>query len=103
MLFAKMKRAQGISINTIIIAALALIVLVVLIAIFTGRMGIWGNELGIAQKGAACPGTMRQGSCEDTEEQFVGNLLQCDKNQVSNPDSNKCWAPGWTCCVTAKK
>ena len=38
-------RAQGISINTIIIAALALIVLVVLIAIFTGRLGIWGQEL----------------------------------------------------------
>ena len=33
------KKAQGISINTIIIAAIALIVLVVLIAIFTGRLG----------------------------------------------------------------
>ncbi len=34
-------KAQGISINTIIIAALALAVLVVLFAIFTGRMGIF--------------------------------------------------------------
>ena len=33
------KKAQGISINVIIVAAIALIVLVVLIAIFTGRLG----------------------------------------------------------------
>ena len=33
------KRAQGLSINVIIIVAIALIVLVVLIAIFTGRLG----------------------------------------------------------------
>ena len=33
------KKAQGISINTIIIAAIALAVLVVLFAIFTGRLG----------------------------------------------------------------
>ena len=40
-----MKKAQGISINTIIISAIALIVLVVLIAIFTGRIGIWGQQV----------------------------------------------------------
>ncbi len=33
------KKAQGISINTIIIAAIGLAVLVVLFAIFTGRLG----------------------------------------------------------------
>lgn len=33
------KKGQGISINTIIIAAIALAVLVVLFAIFTGRLG----------------------------------------------------------------
>ena len=35
------KKAQGISINTIIIAAIGLAVLVVLFAIFTGRLGIF--------------------------------------------------------------
>ena len=34
-----MRKAQGISINVIIIAAIALAVLVVLFAIFTGRIG----------------------------------------------------------------
>ncbi len=39
------KKAQGISINTIIIAAIALIVLVILVMIFTGRMGIFGKDI----------------------------------------------------------
>lgn len=43
------KKAQGMSINVIIIAAIALIVLVVLFAIFTGRMGLFGKGV----KGAA--------------------------------------------------
>lgn len=38
-----MKKAQGISINTIIIAALGLAVLVVLFLIFTGRIGIFSQ------------------------------------------------------------
>lgn len=40
-----MKKAQGISMNVIIVAAIALLVLVVLIAIFSGRMGIFGKGL----------------------------------------------------------
>ena len=35
------KKAQGLSINVIIIVAIALIVLVVLVAVFTGRLGIF--------------------------------------------------------------
>lgn len=37
------KKAQGLSLNVIIIAALALIVLVVLVAIFTGQIGGFGK------------------------------------------------------------
>ena len=39
------KKAQGISINVIIIAAIALAVLVVLFMIFTGRLGIFSKGL----------------------------------------------------------
>ena len=39
-----MKKAQGISLNAIIIATLALLVLVVLAMIFTGRIGIFTKE-----------------------------------------------------------
>ncbi len=39
-----MKKAQGISVNVIIIAAIALLVLVVLSVIYIGRMGTWGQK-----------------------------------------------------------
>ena len=35
------KKAQGLSINVIIIVAIALIVMVVLVAVFTGRLGVF--------------------------------------------------------------
>jgi len=41
----KNKKSQGLSLNTIIIAAIVLIVLVVLWAIFTGRMGKFSTGL----------------------------------------------------------
>jgi hypothetical protein len=47
-----MKKAQGISINVIIVAAIALIVLVVLVAIFTGRLGIFTRE--VSEVGTEC-------------------------------------------------
>ena len=40
----KHKRAQGISLNVIIIAAIALLVLVVLSVVFMGRMGIFNKN-----------------------------------------------------------
>ena len=45
-------KAQGLSINTIIIAAIALIVLVVLVAIFTGRLGKFGQD--VSEVGQTC-------------------------------------------------
>lgn len=41
-----MKKGQGLSLNTIIIAAIVLIVLIVLWAIFTGRMGGFTRDVG---------------------------------------------------------
>lgn len=42
------KKGQSISINTIIIAAIALAVLVVLFMIFTGRLGLFSKGVGEA-------------------------------------------------------
>jgi len=39
------RKAQGISINIIIVAVIALVVLVVLVAIFTGRLGLFSKGL----------------------------------------------------------
>ncbi|MFH1850350.1 MAG: hypothetical protein ABH879_09315 [archaeon] len=60
-------KAQGLSLTTIIIAAVALIVLVVLIAIFTGKINVWGDEYTetagrYSVKDCTLPGTQRR--CE---------------------------------------
>lgn len=96
-----MKKAQGISINTIIIAAIALIVLVVLIAIFTGRMGIFGKDLSDAQKGQLCKGDMgmvQGNSCAADKEQVYSNFEQC--GEKDDPVSKGCMKPGYVCCTT---
>ena len=41
----KKRNAQGLSINTIVVAVIGLIVIIVLIAIFTGRIGSFGKGL----------------------------------------------------------
>ncbi len=56
----RQKKAQGLSINTIIIAALGLAVLVILFAVFTGRIGLFNkgvNELETCSQKCATLGT----------------------------------------------
>ncbi len=49
------KKGQGLSLNVIIIAAIALIVLIVLVFILTGRMQIFGKGLNDCEsKGGEC-------------------------------------------------
>lgn len=43
------KKAQGLPLTTIIIAAIGMIVLVVMVAIFTGRIGGFGKDVETAQ------------------------------------------------------
>jgi len=50
-----MKKAQGLSLNTIIIAALVIMVLVILALVFTGQMGSFGSSSTNCQsKGGIC-------------------------------------------------
>ena len=49
------KKAQGISINVIIVAAIALLVLVILSVIFIGKLGIFSTKVGDCEnKGGTC-------------------------------------------------
>jgi hypothetical protein len=74
------KKAQGLSMTTIVVAALALLVLVVLALVFTGRMGSFST--GIKEVGTcaqACTaagfegGISTDSSCaEDTEKELIG-------------------------------
>ena len=100
-----MRRAQGMSINTIIIAALALVVLVILIAVFTGRMGIFGRDLSGVQKGGTCgPSSdmkIVQGldcaSLGESWEVVYSNFESCQDGQ--DPISDGCYQAGYICCV----
>lgn len=75
----KSKKAQGISINTIIIAAIALIVLVVLVMIFTGRMGAWvGGVDSCINKGGEC-----QTICTSEQTEITGT--DCEKEDSNTP------------------
>jgi len=74
------KKGQGISMNVIIIAAIALLVLVVLSIIFMGRMGQWGADVdSCVTKGGTCL------SACDAATQTPYPLWSCDE--------------GLTCCV----
>lgn len=50
----KNKKAQGLSLNTVIIAAIVLIVLVILVMVFTGRMGFFTRGLWNQTGGKVC-------------------------------------------------
>jgi hypothetical protein len=72
-----MKKAQGISMNVIIIAAIALIVLVILSVIFIGRMGAFGSASENCDKlGGTCYG----GPC-DAQGLQSHPTAECDEGQ----------------------
>jgi len=87
-----MKKAQGISINTIIIAAIALIVLVVLIAVFTGRISLWGTGLDQAQTGKTCneQGGAWRVECGPLEKSVYGVFTDAKDHQ------------GQQCCIVSQ-
>ncbi len=75
-----MKKAQGISINVIVVAAIALLVLVVLSVVFLGRFGLFTQQSADCEnKGGRCavgscpPGTNPYGAwtCPDTSSGAV--------------------------------
>ena len=75
------KKGQGLSLNTVIIAALALIVLVVLVLIFTGRIAIF--QKGVDKEANAELIKMRilYGDCRPTavqEEAFRSNYAAAE-------------------------
>jgi hypothetical protein len=80
------KKSQGMSVNVIIIAALALIVLVVLTAIFTGRLKIFSESL---QSCAA-----KQGHCssECVDNEAVVIRTNCPEGD-SDKTRNICCVP----------
>jgi hypothetical protein len=62
------KKAQGMTINVIIIAAIALLVLVILVIIFTGRTGMFAKESGNCVNNG--------GTCTTAECSTLGELVK---------------------------
>ncbi|MCK4521466.1 MAG: hypothetical protein KAU20_02750 [Nanoarchaeota archaeon] len=87
------KKAQGLSLNTIIIAALALLVLVILAIIFTGRAGMFRRESG---KCEAFGGTCSRTGCTGEYEKQVG--YDCDLDGDGTYNEGK--AIDGVCCVS---
>lgn len=75
------RKAQGLSLNVIIIAALALIVLVVLIMIFTGRIGLF--DRGVQQEGQADLIKLKilYGQCRPTATQEASFTSELSKSE----------------------
>lgn len=80
-----MKKGQGLSLNTIIIAAIVLIVLIVLWAIFTGRMGKFTTEVK-EQRPATCPDNNWKDACAE------GETIVVPEDAAEHP--------GLVCCKT---
>ncbi|MFC1801149.1 hypothetical protein ACFLZB_01700 [Nanoarchaeota archaeon] len=76
-----MKRGQGLSLTTIIIAAIAIIVLVVLIAIFTGRIGFFESAVSEEADSELAKMRINYGDCHPSgghESQFRSAFAEAD-------------------------
>ena len=81
------KKAQGISINVVIVAAIALIVLVVLVAIFAGRLGIFSEKLGDVEQ-----------TCSDFEGAWQADFCGGNQKEIFTA-TDATDNPGKHCCV----
>ena len=81
------KKGQGLSLNVIIVAALALIVLVVLIAIFTGRAGVFKKGVDQSSQTELIKMKIVYGSCHPTEADettFLNSLSTAASEQAKS-------------------
>lgn len=101
------RRAQGLPITTIIIAILGLVVLVILFAITTGRLAIFGRATSECPgecvdafrtvQGTDVPEPGRTGGCDSViEKKLVGSYIASGQPSNQRPDEVvKCGS----CCV----
>lgn len=80
-----MKKAQGISLNVVIVALIAIIVLVVLIVIFSGRTKFFGETIQTCEsKGGSCRAdTNDNGQCPTGYIKQLGT--DCESRDPNTP------------------
>ena len=96
-----MKKAQGMSLNVIIIAALGLLVLVVLAIIFTGRTGIFVKESDKCDVKYGTTGRCVAATTDCTQNGPYNKIVSgaCDLNGDKKFNFNNVDNDGY-CCVT---
>ena len=83
-------KAQGISINVIIVAIIALLVLVVLTVIFGGRMGLWNEQVG----------EQSSSKCTDNTDAIVRAFDQsCPEGYTASLGNYEDVPAGKKCCI----
>lgn len=93
------KKSQGMPINVIIIAALAMIVFIVLVVLFTGRVGLLAKDLescatkqGRCDKDCGPNGATVPAKCSDAEEKegkkkcCITVFRKSDNTKISSED-----------------
>ena len=88
------KKSQGLSINMIIIAAIALVVLIVLWAIFTGRMGQFNIGVKDVESNIRCTDDAIGGEVITLGE----NIKDCPQGKAKIPGKFRDVAQNQLCC-----
>jgi len=94
----KSKKGQSLPMNTIVIAAIVLLVLVVLIMIFSGSMGTWLEDLKNAKKTDCDEFANNKGV---QAKWVIGNVCTGETHQVFGTFTNQ--VVGQICCVPNDK
>ncbi len=82
------KKAQGLSLTTIIVAAVGLIVLVILVAIFTGRMAMFGIGISKAARTELAALKLDYGQCHPSRgmESIFMNTLDDAEDELEKAE-----------------
>lgn len=95
------KKSQSISINTIIIAAIGLAVLLVLFVVFTGRFKLFSE--GVSGASLNCDGACKSsGYAGGSVEGGFSSFQECSSNRVRAPGKFEGMGENQICCCTPK-
>lgn len=80
-----MKKAQGLPISTVILAALGLLVLVVLFAITTGRLGVFSREIQTCPNPCVSPDACNENGGFVIPGEWInkGTTIKCDGQKLA--------------------
>ncbi len=98
-----MKRAQGLPINTVILAVIGILILVVLLYITGQRLGVFGEAVSSCDgQGGAC---VDAAACNNVQSGIVVKGTNCGQNVCCKaliPQANDAYCAGNNDCVSKK-